>query len=87
MGFSFFIHHRYRDGYALGFVPNSIGTHLSTAKAKGHKMTDMIQAQRDLEKEMRALSISGFYRLHDDAEKRGDFTEASTGRAVKFHIE
>ena len=37
-------------------------------------MTDMIQAQRDLEKDMRTLSISRFYRLHDNAEKRGDLT-------------
>ena len=50
-------------------------------------MTDMIQAQRDLEKDMRTLSISRFYRLHDNAEKRGDFAETSTGRAVQFHVE
>ena len=49
-------------------------------------MTDMIQAQRDLEKDMRTLSISGFYRLHDNAEKRGDFAETNTGRAVQFHL-
>lgn len=50
-------------------------------------MTDMIQAQRDLEKDMRTLSISRFYRLHDNAEKRGDFAETSTGRAMQFHVE
>ena len=30
-------------------------------------MTDMIQAQRELEKEMRTLSISRFYRLHSSS--------------------
>jgi len=87
VGFFFFIHLLYRNGCALGFVPNSIRTHLSTAKAKEQKMTDMTQAERDLEKEMRTLSISRFYRLHDNAEKIGDFAETSTGRAVQFHIE
>ena len=48
-------------------------------------MTDMIQAQRDLEKEMRTLRISWFYRLHDNAEKRGGFAETFKGRAVQFH--
>lgn len=87
VGFSFSIHLPYRNGYALGFVPKSIRTHLSTTKAKGAIMTDMIQAQRDLEKDMRTLSISGFYRLHDNAERRGDFAETSNGRAVQFHVE
>jgi len=50
-------------------------------------MTDMIQAQRDLEKDMKTLSISRFYRLHENAEKRGGSDETFTGRAVQFHIE
>ena len=50
-------------------------------------MTDMIQAQRDLQKDMRTLSISGFYRLHDNAERRGDFTQTNNGRAVQFQFE
>lgn len=85
--FSFSIHLPYRNGYALGFVPKSIRTHLSTTKAKGAIMTDMIQAQRDLEKDMKTLSISRFYRLHENAEKRGGSDETFTGRAVQFHIE
>jgi len=50
-------------------------------------MTDMIQAQRDLEKDMRTLSISRFYRLHNNAEKRGDFAETSAGRAIQFNVD
>ena len=50
-------------------------------------MTDMIQAQRDLQKDMRTLSISGFYRLHDNAERRGDFVQTNNGRAVQFQFE
>ena len=50
-------------------------------------MTDMIQAQRDLQKDMRTLSISGFYRLHDNAERRGDFAQTNNGRAVQFQFE
>ena len=61
--------------------------HLSTTKAKGAIMTDMIQAQRDLEKDMRTLRISWFYRLHENAEKRVGFVEIFKGRAIQFHIE
>ena len=50
-------------------------------------MTDMIQAQRDLEKDMRILRISWFYRLHENAEKRVGFEEIFKGRAIQFHIE
>ena len=50
-------------------------------------MTGMIQARRDLEKEVKTPSISGFHRLHDNAEKRDDFAETSTGRAVQFHVD
>jgi hypothetical protein len=37
----------------------------------------MIQAQRVLEEEMRNLSISWFYRPHDNEGKRGDFLRQS----------
>ena len=47
-------------------------------------MTDMIQAQRDLEKDMRTLSISRFYRLHENAEKRGGSDETFIGREYSF---
>ena len=50
-------------------------------------MTDMIQAQRDLEKEMRTLSISRFYRPHDNAEKKSGFDETCTCRALQFHVD
>ena len=50
-------------------------------------MTYMIKAQKELEKEIRTLRISWFYRLHENAEKRGGFDETSKGRAVQFRIE
>lgn len=49
--------------------------------------TDMIQRQKELETTIRDMSISRFYRLHDNAEKRGDFAETTTGRAIQHHVE
>jgi len=76
-----------RNGYALGFVPKLIRTHLSTTKATGAIMTDMIQAPRDLTREIRTPSISDFYRPYHNAEKRGDFAETSAGRAIQFNVD
>ena len=50
-------------------------------------MTDMIQAPRDLTREIRTPSISDFYRPYHNTEKRGDFAETSAGRAIQFHVD
>ena len=50
-------------------------------------MTDMIQAQRDLAREIRTPSISEFYRPYHNAEKRVDFAETIAGRAIHFHVD
>jgi hypothetical protein len=87
VGFSFSVHLLERNGNLLGFVPKSIRKHPSTTNAKGAIMTDMIKAQKELEKEIRTLRISWLYRLYENAEKRGGFDETFKGRAVQFHIE
>jgi hypothetical protein len=76
-----------RNGYVLGFVPKSIRTHLSTTRATVTIMTDMIQAPRDLTREIRIPSISDFYRPYHNIEKRGDFAETSAGRTIQFHVD
>jgi len=50
-------------------------------------MTDMIQAPRDLTREIRTPSISDFYRPYHNTEKTGDFAETSAGSAIQFHVD
>ena len=47
----------------------------------------LYDTQRELEAEMRVMTIDRFHRLHTNAEKRGEFSETTTGRGIVNHLE
>ena len=46
----------------------------------------MLEDQKNLERFLREETISRYNRLHDKAQKRGDYSDTHTGRAVINHV-
>ena len=50
-------------------------------------MTDMTQAQRDLEVSMRDMTVARYNRLHENAAARGEFADTQAGKGIQNHLE
>ena len=46
----------------------------------------ILEEQKQLERFMREETISRYNRLHDKAQKRGDYSDTHTGRAIINHV-